>query len=317
MVLGAAERLDPLGCPPVLVGPLRREGSRRRRRLGRASAGTRTRLAGDRERRSRRTNSLRSSACRRSSALHRADSPIAETEPSQKTWPMTAASCSSAFSSAASVSRRAAISPWTPSGRSLLVHRPSATSRANSSAYSGLPPARSRSADCVSAGKTGLSSSACTSSAVSSSESGASESVVAFGFPPPQPGRRSSSSGRAVARTSSGTPLAQSTRWSTKSSRASSAQWRSSKTRTSGCCSASASRKRRQAAKASMWPSRASASAVQPDERPQVPFEPARIGFARDCNHRRPAELCRHLLARRRSRECPPALSRSPPAPRR
>ena len=40
--------------------------------------------------------------------------------------------------------------------------------------------------------------------AVSSSESGESETVAAFDFPPPQPGRRSSSSGRAVPMTRSG-----------------------------------------------------------------------------------------------------------------
>ena len=102
--------------------------------------------------------------------------------------------------------------------------------------------------------------------AVSSSESGESEIVVAFGLPPPQPGRRARSSGRAVQTTRSGTSLAQSTRWSTKSSRPSSAQWRSSKTSTSGPRSASASRKRRQAAKAS-------ACAVA-GQRPRSPASP-------------------------------------------
>ena len=42
---------------------------------------------------------------------------------------------------------------------------------------------------------------------MSSSASGASEIVSAFRLPPPQPGRRSSSSGRAVATTSSGTSV--------------------------------------------------------------------------------------------------------------
>ena len=74
---------------------------------------------------------------------------------------------------------------------------------------------------------------------------------AALRLPPPQPGRRSSSSGRAVQTTRMGTPEDQSTRWSTKSSRPSSAQCRSSKTSTSGRCSASASKKRRQAPKAS------------------------------------------------------------------
>ena len=69
------------------------------------------------------------------------------------------------------------------------------------------------------------------SSAVCSSDSGESASVVAFSLPPPQFGRRSRSSGRAVATTRSGTSATQSTSSSTKSSRLSSAQWRSSKTR--------------------------------------------------------------------------------------
>ena len=86
---------------------------------------------------------------------------------------------------------------------------------------------------------------------VSSRDSGESRSAVTFARPPPQSGRRSRRSGRAVASTRIGTPLAQSTTWSTKSSNASSAQCRSSNTRTSGCSSASASRSRRQAVKAS------------------------------------------------------------------
>ncbi len=47
---------------------------------------------------------------------------------------------------------------------------------------------------------------------MSSSESDDSEIVSALGLPPPQPGRRVKSSGRAVQTTSSGTPVAQSTR---------------------------------------------------------------------------------------------------------
>ncbi len=71
-----------------------------------------------------------------------------------------------------------------------------------------------------------------------SSESGVSEIVVALRLPPPHPGRRSSSSGRVAHTTSSGTPSAQSTRCSMKSSRTSSAQWRSSNASTKGRCSA-------------------------------------------------------------------------------
>ena len=74
---------------------------------------------------------------------------------------------------------------------------------------------------------------------------------------------------------SSGTVVAQSARWSTKSSSPSSAQWRSSNTSTSGRCSAAASSSRRQAANAS---SRSAAfRAFEPDERPRVPDEPVAL----------------------------------------
>ena len=140
--------------------------------------------------------------------------------------------------------------PWTDSGSSPEAPR-SCTIRTYSSAYSGFPPARASSAAWTSAGSTDRSMSVAISFAVSVSESGESEIVVAFRFPPPQPGRRSSSSGRAVHTQRRGTPLAHSTRWSTKSSRPSSAHWRSSKTRTSGRRSASASKNFRHAAKIS------------------------------------------------------------------
>ena len=57
--------------------------------------------------------------------------------------------------------------------------------------------------------------------------------------PPPQPGRMSSSSGRARQRISSGASSTRSRRCSISSSSGSSAQWMSSKTRISGCASAS------------------------------------------------------------------------------
>ena len=91
--------------------------------------------------------------------------------------------------------------------------------------------------------------------AVSSSLSGEREIVRAFGLPPLHAGRRSKSSGRAVQTTRIETPLAHSTRWSTKSRRSSPDQWRSSITSTSGPCSARPSKNRRQAANASARPS--------------------------------------------------------------
>ena len=98
----------------------------------------------------------------------------------------------------------------------------------------------------------GRSGSARTSRPVSSSERGERARVVALSLPPPQVGRRSRNSGRAVPMTSSGRPLTHSTRWSTKSSRPSSAQWRSSNTSTAGDSSAIPSRNRRHAANRSI-----------------------------------------------------------------
>ena len=63
---------------------------------------------------------------------------------------------------------------------------------------------------------------------------GDSEIVVELRLPPPQSRFRSKSSGRAVETTRTATPVDQSTRWSRNSSRAGSAQCRSSTTRTSG-----------------------------------------------------------------------------------
>ena len=172
--------------------------------------------------------------------------------PSQKTLPTTAASCSSRFCSSGNASRRAAMIPWTVSGsRSSSPDSRSASIRTYCSAYSGFPPARSSSSACVSAGSKGRSLKAEISVAVSSAVSGDSATVAAFTLPPPQAGRRSSSSSRAVQRISIGTSCTQSTRYSMKSSRPSSAHWMSSNTSTMDRCSASASKKRRHAANAS------------------------------------------------------------------
>ena len=107
----------------------------------------------------------------------------------------------------------AAIRPPLTSPRSISI-------RTYSSAQSGLPPTSASSSACTSAWSTARSSSAPSSRAVCSSLSGESEIVVAFRLPPPQPGRRASSSGRAVAITSSGTSALRSTSSSTKSSSA-------------------------------------------------------------------------------------------------
>ena len=112
---------------------------------------------------------------------------------------------------------------------------------------------------------------------------GASEMVSAFRLPPPQSGRRSNSSGRAVATTSSGTSVTQPTRSSMKSSSSSLAQWTSSNTSTVGRCSASASTKRRHAPKLS---SRAPVSATQSDQRPQPLLDPDDVVLDHRCGHR-------------------------------
>ena len=108
---GRRERLDPLGGAPVLVRAL----SRGNLPVGDVAyervAERVLRLAVDRERRSRRTNSLRSSGCNGSSTVRALVAADAARALGQKTFPMTAASWSSAFSSAASASSRAAIIP--------------------------------------------------------------------------------------------------------------------------------------------------------------------------------------------------------------
>ena len=168
----------------------------------------------------------------------------------------------------------------------------------------------------ASAGSTCRSSSALSSRAVSPSPSGASESVWAFRLPPPQPGRRSSSSGRAVVTTRSGTLSIQSASSSTKSSRSSSAQWRSSKTMTVGPRSASASTKRRRAAKLSP---RAPPASVESHERPQPRLDPGiACGDERgDASRKLPLGVCCRValedagLGLHHLGECPEA----PPSP--
>ena len=115
----------------------------------------------------------------------------------------------------------------------------------------GLPPARSSSAACVSAGSSGRSSSAQHEAPVSRPRAATSDSVVRveLAAAPRRTGARATPVARCTT-TSSGTPLTQSTRWSMKSSSPSSAQWRSSNTSTVGLSSASPSRNRRQAANA-------------------------------------------------------------------
>ena len=122
VILLTAERLDPLCSRSMLLGSLCS-----RHLLVGDFADERVAervlvLVGDRaSATSRLTNSFRSSECRRSSSGRRS-SPSA---PSQKTRPTTAASWSSSFSSRGRVSRRAAMMPWTLSGRTTSPGRSS------------------------------------------------------------------------------------------------------------------------------------------------------------------------------------------------
>ena len=186
-----------------------------------------------------RTSSLRTSSCSACSTSRRSRPPIAASAPAQNTLPTTAASWSRLLRSGESVSRRAAINACTESGKGTSASGPasrslSASRRTNSSAYSGLPPARSSSDRCVSAGSTARSSSEEIRRAVSSSESGARLIVCALRSPAAQVGCCSKSSGRDMQSSSSGKPSDQSARCSTKESKAASAQCRSSNTSTAG-----------------------------------------------------------------------------------
>ncbi len=105
--------------------------------------------------------------------------------------------------------------------------------------------------------------------ALSSADRGEREIVVEFLVPPPQPGARSESSGRAEHRRSIGRSVDQSTTCARNSNIAPSAQCRSSTTSTSGRVAATDSRYARQAAKDS------SRSATAPGPRRRRRGEPA------------------------------------------
>ena len=233
--------------------------------------------------------------------------PIIPTAPAQNAFPRTAASCSTRFSSSASASRRAAMMLRRPWGSS--SNRPCSTSiRQSCSAYSGLPPLRASRASYVSAGTADRFRSEATSSVVSLRDNGGSEIVVAPGLAPAQPGRRSSSSGRAVAMTRRGIAPPRPTSSSTKSRSASSAQCKSSKTSTSGRSSASASRNRRQAANISPRRSASAGSA------PPRPMRAPRNVATRSASDGSP--ITRHTVSRSaEAASCAVSLSRIPASP--
>ena len=111
-----------------------------------------------------------------------------------------------------------------------------------SSTKSGLPSAAAR----MRSRRPGSTSPASSpsSGSLASRPSGSSRTVVACSLPPAQPGRRSSSSGRAMHRSRIGASRDQSATCSTRSRNASSAQCRSSHTTTSGRSRAASSNRR-------------------------------------------------------------------------
>ena len=214
------------------------------------------------ERLARVRNCLASSPVRRSRTQRLSRPVMAASAPGHMALPITAPACSRPLSSADSESSREAMVPRSESGTGSASMAParlrgsggprrprSASIRMNSTEYSGLPEARATMPFIVSSVRVLGPASVLTSSRLSPGASRARDSVVARSWGP-QAGRRSSSSGRAVATISSATSCDHSTTCSMKSSTPSSAQWMSSKARTSGSRRASASRKCRQAAKA-------------------------------------------------------------------
>ena len=169
--------------------------------------------------------------------------PRAATASPVKVLPSTAPSWSSRRSEGASPSRRAAIRAWRVSGTSRSSMAPatrwrspwrssrprSSSIRTVSTAYKGIPSARSRIWRRSPSGSPGTSPAS--SSSICGAGSGPRGMEVARRRAA-QPGWRSYSSGRARTSTYRGWALDQSSRWSMKSSRPASAHWRSSKTST-------------------------------------------------------------------------------------
>ena len=198
--------------------------------------------------------------------------PRRATPPDQKLLPITDASWIARFSAGVSRSMRDAITPCTVSGRRegrsrTSSHRPSLRAivassiiiRRSSAAKNGLPSDRARIGPTISAGA--WPPSMCSISWVPSAGDRAdSEIAVASESPPPQPGRRSNRSGRAM-HTTRIRPAARATTDSTSSNRLGSAQCTSSISTTSAESSASDSRYRCHARATDRWAASRSAPA--------------------------------------------------------
>ena len=149
----------------------------------------------------RRTRSFRTSAVR---IVERASPrPRAATAPRWKTSPSTDPRSSTRRSDGSSWSSRAASSAWIEAGTATSAPFDCKARASISSTKSGFPPAARRIRDCSVASSAEPSWRLEISSSVSCSESGSRSTLVAFSLPPPQFGRLSSSSGRAMQRSSS------------------------------------------------------------------------------------------------------------------
>ena len=193
------------------------------------------------------TSSRSSSRPRRSSSLSLSPFSNASTGPFQNTRPTTAADRRARLSSGGRRSMRAASTPWTVSGMTISsmssvarhrsavrTMRPSSIRwRTISSRKNGLPSARSSMASRIEPGSSSTVSRNSMSRAASSCASGSRKIDEKLRLPPPQAACRCASSGLAGHRKSNG-PAVLSASSSSRSSRASSAQWMSSTTAIAG-----------------------------------------------------------------------------------
>ena len=177
--------------------------------------------------RSGRMSSLRTSAV--SWDVSRGSSGVsAWTTPWWNTSPSTAPRSSTDRSGGSSWSRRAVSSAWSVGGTSTSPSPEACTIAAISSTKSGLPPAARRIRSRTSASSSRPPMRASISASASSGASGCSRRT------PPQPLRRSSSSGRAMQSSRIGAPVDRNATCSRRSRKTSSPHWMSSNTATTG-----------------------------------------------------------------------------------
>ncbi len=203
------------------------------------------------------------------------------TAPRWNTSPSTEPRSMTTRTSPSSESMRAWRSAWIVGGTTISPSPPcSRTIASISSTKSGLPAEavviRSRSSASSGASATRRSMSC----AHSSAPSGSSRSDVAFIFPPPQPGRTSSSSVRAMQRRKIGASRERSATCSTRSMKIGSAHCRSSMTTTCGRSAARASSSRRKASCVSGGDVPITASGLDADREQDLDERPVRDPLA-------------------------------------